>query len=59
MQLRAALEEVRQEGTAAKETLRQQEEASRAQLQALQSTLTDTQVRPSIQEADRLSCHAS
>ncbi len=44
MQLHEALEGVRQEGLAANEKLRQQEEASRAQLQALQSALTDAQV---------------
>ena len=44
VQLHEALEEVRQEGLAANEKLRQQEEASRAQLQALQSALTDAQV---------------
>lgn len=43
-QLRMALEVVRQEDLAATEELRRHQEASRAQLQALQSTLTDAQV---------------
>ena len=54
LQLRIALEEARQEGLAADEKLRQQEEASRAQLQALQGALTDAQVGPYTQEATSL-----
>ena len=44
VQLRVALEGLRQEGEAAAEELRRQQEASRAQFQALQTSLTDAQV---------------
>jgi hypothetical protein len=44
MQLRMALEELRQEGLAAAEKLAQHEEASHVQLQALQSAISAAQV---------------
>ena len=59
MQLRMALDEARQEGLAAAEKLVQHEQASRVQLQALQSALTTAQVRPYIQGACALSGQVS
>ena len=58
MQLHMALGEASQEGLAASEKLLRHEEASRVQLQALQSALTNVQVRPCIQGARALSGHA-
>ena len=44
MQLRMALEELRQEGLAAAEKLAQHEQASHVQLQAMQSAISAAQV---------------
>jgi len=44
VQLRLALEELREENSSAAEKLHQQEKASHAQLQALQSALSAAQV---------------